>query len=144
MWDECNFVVVWAFFGIAFLWDWNKNWPFQSCGHCWVFQFCWHIECNTFTALSFSIWNSLVRISSPPLALFVGMLPKASLTSHYRMFGSWWVITLSWLYGSLRSFLCSSSVYAWHLFLISSTSVGPSHFCPLLCPALHEMFPWYP
>ena len=28
MWDECNRVVVWAFFGIAFLWDWNENWPF--------------------------------------------------------------------------------------------------------------------
>ena len=27
-WDECNYAVVWAFFGIAFLWDWNKNWPF--------------------------------------------------------------------------------------------------------------------
>jgi len=26
MWDECNCAVVWAFFGIAFLWDWNKNW----------------------------------------------------------------------------------------------------------------------
>ena len=25
MWDECNFVVVWEFFGIAFLWDWNEN-----------------------------------------------------------------------------------------------------------------------
>ena len=28
MWDECNCVVVWAFFGIPFLWDWNENWPF--------------------------------------------------------------------------------------------------------------------
>ena len=28
MWDECNCAVVWVFFGIAFLWDWNKNWPF--------------------------------------------------------------------------------------------------------------------
>ena len=27
MWDECNCAVVWAFSGIAFLWDWNKNWP---------------------------------------------------------------------------------------------------------------------
>ena len=27
MWDEYNCVVVWAFFGIAFLWDWNENWP---------------------------------------------------------------------------------------------------------------------
>ena len=28
VWDECNCVVFWAFFGIAFLWDWNENWPF--------------------------------------------------------------------------------------------------------------------
>ena len=28
VWGECDCVVVWAFFGIAFLWDWNENWPF--------------------------------------------------------------------------------------------------------------------
>ena len=28
MWDEWNCAVVWAFFGIAFLWDWNENWYF--------------------------------------------------------------------------------------------------------------------
>ena len=28
MWDECNCAVVWAFFCIAFLWDWNENGPF--------------------------------------------------------------------------------------------------------------------
>ena len=28
MWDECNCPVIWAFFGIAFLWDWNENWHF--------------------------------------------------------------------------------------------------------------------
>ena len=28
MWDECNCAVVWTFYGIAFLWDWNENWPF--------------------------------------------------------------------------------------------------------------------
>ena len=28
VWDECNCAVVWAFFGIAFLWDWNEKWPF--------------------------------------------------------------------------------------------------------------------
>ena len=39
VWDECNCVVVWAFFGTAFLWDWNENWPFHSCGHCWVSKF---------------------------------------------------------------------------------------------------------
>ena len=29
VWDECNCVVVRTFFGIAFLWDWNENWPFS-------------------------------------------------------------------------------------------------------------------
>ena len=28
LWNECICVVVWLFFGIAFLWDWNENWPF--------------------------------------------------------------------------------------------------------------------
>ena len=28
MWDECNCAVIWTFFGIAFLWNWNENWPF--------------------------------------------------------------------------------------------------------------------
>ena len=29
LWDKCNCVVVWTFFGIAFLWDWNENWSFS-------------------------------------------------------------------------------------------------------------------
>ena len=78
---------------------------FQSCGHCWIFQICWHIECSTFTASSFRIWNSSTRIPSPPLALFVVMLSKAHLTSHSRMSGSRSVITPSWLSGSWRSFV---------------------------------------
>ena len=28
VWDECNCAVVWAFFDIALLWDWNENRPF--------------------------------------------------------------------------------------------------------------------
>ena len=28
MWDDWNCTVIWMFFGIAFLWDWNENWPF--------------------------------------------------------------------------------------------------------------------
>ena len=46
------------------------------------------------------------------------MLPKANSTSNSRMSGSRWVITPSWLSGSWRSFLYSSSVYSCHLFLI--------------------------
>ena len=32
------------FFGIGMKTD-----LFQSCGRCWVFQICWHIECSTYT-----------------------------------------------------------------------------------------------
>ena len=28
VWDECNCAIIWAFFGIAFVWDWNENWLF--------------------------------------------------------------------------------------------------------------------
>ena len=106
------------FFGIGMKTD-----LFQSRGHCWVFQICWLIECSTFTASSFQIWNSSTGIPSPPLTLFVVMLPKAPLTSHSRMAGYRWVMTPSWLSGSWRSFLYSSSVYSYHFFLISSASV---------------------
>ena len=72
---------------------------FQSCVHCWIFLICWHIECSTFTASSFRIWNSSTGIPSPSLPLFVVVLSKAHLTSHSRMSGSRWVITPSWLPG---------------------------------------------
>ena len=41
MWDECNCVVVWAFFGIAFLWDWNENWPFPVLWPLLSFPYSW-------------------------------------------------------------------------------------------------------
>ena len=110
----------------------------QSCGHCWLFQICWQIECSTFTESSFRIWNSSTGIPSPPLTLFVVMLPEAQLTSHYRMSGSRCMITPSWLSGLWRPFLYSSSMYSCHIWM-SSASV---RFMPL-CPSLHEMFPWY-
>ena len=50
----------------------------------------WHIEGSTFIASSFRIWNSSTGIPSPPLALFVAMLPKAHLTLHSRMSCSRW------------------------------------------------------
>ena len=109
---------------------------FESCGHYRVFQICWHTECNTFTASSFTIWNSSTGIPSPPLALFVVMLSKAHLTSHSRTSGSRWVITPSWLSGSWRSFLYSS-VYSYHLSLISS-SVRSILFLSFIVP----IFAW--
>ena len=133
-----NYVVVWAFFGIPFFGTRMKTDLFQSCGHCWVFQICWHIECSTVTVSSFRIWNSSTGIPSPPLALFTVMLPKAHLTSHSRMSGSRWVITPSWLSGWWRSFLYSSFVYSCHLFLISSAYVRSIPFLSFIEP----IFAW--
>ena len=137
---ECEIsAIVWSFehsLALPFLRIGMKTDLFQSCGHCWVFQIWWHTECSTFRASSLRIWNSSTEIPSPPLALFTVMFPKTPLTSHSR-------ITPSWLSGSWRSFLYSSSVYSCHLFLISSLLLGPYHFCLLLSPSLHEMFPWY-
>ena len=111
---------------------------FQSCGHCWVFQICWHITCSTLTASSFRIWNSSTGIPSPPLALFTVMILNAHLTSHSRMSGFRWVITPSWLSGSWRAFLYSSSVYCCHLFLISSAYVRSIPFLFFIEP----IFAW--
>ena len=69
--DEYNCVVIWTFLDLAFFVIGMKTDLFQSCGHCRVFQICWHIECSTFTASSFRSWNSSTGIPSPPLALFV-------------------------------------------------------------------------
>ena len=61
---------------------------FQSCGHCWVFQICWHIECGTFTASSFRIWNSSTEIPSLPLALFI-VRPTWLRIPVYLALGEW-------------------------------------------------------
>ena len=66
------------------------------------------------------------------------MLPEAHLTSHSRMSGSRWVIAPSWLPGSWKSFLYSSSVYSYYLFLISSASVRSIPFLSFIEP----IFAW--
>ena len=61
---------------------------FQSCDHYWVFQICWHIECNTLMTSSFRVLNSSTGIPLHPLALLTVVLPKAHLTWQWGMFGS--------------------------------------------------------
>ena len=97
VWDECNCVVVLAFFGIAFLWDWNENWPFPVLWPLLSFPNLLAYWVQHFHSSIFQDWNSSTGIPSPPLALFVVMLSKVHLTSHSRMSGSRWVITPSWL-----------------------------------------------
>ena len=67
-------------------WDWRENWPFPVL---WprLFSKCAGMLNAALTISSFNIWNSSAGIPSPPLALFIVMLPKAHLTSLSRMSG---------------------------------------------------------
>ena len=112
---------------------------FQSYGHSWVFQNCWHMKCSTFTASSFRIWNSSTGIPSPLIALFVvrcflrstwlhipGCLALGEWSHHHDYLGR------------EDLFLYSSSVYSWHLFLTSSASVRFIPFLSFIVP----IFAW--
>ena len=95
MWDEFNCAVVWAFFGITFLWNWNENWPFPVLWPLLSFPNLLAYRVQHFHSITFRIWIGSAGIPSPLLALFIVMLSKAHLTSHSRMSGSRWVITPS-------------------------------------------------
>ena len=68
VWDECNCAVVWAFFGIAFLWDWNENWPFPVLWPLLSFPnllaYCvQHFHSIIFQDLKWLNWNSITSTS---------------------------------------------------------------------------------
>ena len=72
------------FFGIRMKTD-----LFQSCGHHWVFQICWHIVCSTLTAWSFRIWNSSTGIQPVHIYMCVCM---CYLLSWVRLFVTPWTV----------------------------------------------------
>ena len=113
MWDECNSVVVWTFFGTAFLWDW-KTGLFQSCGHCWVFQICSHIwEVGSWTLRSRAQrwdhrWKYKVRVFS--IRCYCGHgneqdPPRRMHKDERRMLVE---LNSQWHYNSTQMMLCSS------------------------------------
>ena len=53
LWDKCDCVVVCASLALPFFQIGMRTVLFQSCGHCWDFQICWHIECSALTASSY-------------------------------------------------------------------------------------------
>ena len=105
---------------------------FQSCGHCWVSQICWHIECSTFTASSFRTWNSSADIPSPPLALFIVILLKACLTLDSRMSDSMWMITQTSYLGHSVQFISVSQ--------LCLTFCDPTD-CSMPCFPVHHQLP---
>ena len=65
----CEMSTVVQYFDHSLAMEWKLTFS-RPVATSWVFQICWHIECSTFTASSFRIWNSSTGIPSPPLALF--------------------------------------------------------------------------
>ena len=68
VWDECNCVVVWALFGIAFLWDWNEDWPFPVLWPLLSFPnllayWVQHFHSTIFQDLKQLNWNSITSTS---------------------------------------------------------------------------------
>ena len=132
LWGSLN--ILWHFPSLGLEWKLTFSSPVATA----VFQICCPIECSTFTASSFRIWNSSTEIPSPSLAVFIVILSKAHLTSHSRMSGCRWVITPSWLSLLWSSFLYSSSVYSCHVFLITYVSVKSIPFLSFIEP----IFAW--
>ena len=130
-----------SFFGIGIKTD-----LFQSHGPCWVFQICWHIECSTFTALSFRIWNSSTEIPSLPLVLLIWMLPKRPTwlcIPGCLALGEWshhchGVVIYLGHKGLFCIIFWRSSLYSCHLLLISSASVNCIAFLSFIMP----IFAW--
>ena len=123
-------------FVIALLWGWMKTDLFQSCGQCWVFQICCHIECSTVTASSFRTWNRSTRIPSLPLALLVLMISKVHFTSHSRMSECKWVTTPSLVIQAIKTFCVQIFCVFFHIFLISSASVRSLPFLSFIVSSL--------
>ena len=85
VWNECNCVVVWTFFGIAFLWDWNENTFSIPVATAEFSKFA-----GVLSTSSFRIWNSSAGIPSSLLDLFVVVLPKPwRNTSGCQALGEW-------------------------------------------------------
>ena len=65
MGNESNCVIVWTWYGIAFLWDWNENWPFPVLWPLLSSQIYWHIDCSTLRASGLLLNTLQYTITQP-------------------------------------------------------------------------------
>ena len=103
----------------------------QSCGYCWVFQICWHIECSTFTA-SFWIWNSSdqIELLKRPCVNSAGSMHPPWVTSLETTIWNFTVLN------RLPFFVVWSQFFAW-----SSNSPLTHHVCD--SPASSAVDRWF-
>ena len=158
VWDECNCLVVWTFFGIGFLWDWNENWPFPVL---WPLLSFPHMlpQINSFT-LSLESFSSdpdnchnvevrpLLQFPHPPRAgpvlltlLFFSLFPLSYQVFHDPIY-SFPLVRYSCALstGVLHALLCLK-VYSWCIHGERCTSHPPTplpfcyhqEVCTLIC-----------
>ena len=92
MWDEHSCAVIWTFFGIAFLWDWNENWPFPAL---WLEILLVSVDNNSLEAeTTFSaqiyISDTIFPMKRPRctwkyVLLFIRLVAQSCLTLHDSM-----------------------------------------------------------
>ena len=84
VWDECSWAVLWTFFSIAFLWDWNENWPFPVLCPLQRFPNLLTYWVQHFDSIMFWIWNSYcqwykdVQLESCELSFIWGKMRTAA------------------------------------------------------------------
>ena len=88
MWNEHNCTVVWAFYGIFFLWDWNGNWICPVLWKLLSFPNLLSYWVHHLAAASFRIWNISAGIPSPLLVLF-RLRPTWLHTPKCLVLGDW-------------------------------------------------------
>ena len=101
--------ILWHCLSFGLEWKWTFSSPVATVEFS-IFAAILNAALSQHHLLGFEIAQT--GIPSPPLSLFIVMLPKAHLTSHSRMPGCWWVITPlceSLLYIVLLSILATSS-----------------------------------
>ena len=81
-------MIVCTLFGTFLLWDWKKKLTFSSPVAIAEFSKFADILSAALSQHHLLGFRKSTGFPSPPLALFVVMLPKAYLTSHSRMSGS--------------------------------------------------------
>ena len=89
IWDECNCAVVWAVFGIAFLWDWNENWPFSDI---WPSRFpeIWPFQRPSSLCKGSPRYSKLDNLFRMKPVDVVATSLESQLAGQYGLSGRWW------------------------------------------------------
>ena len=96
IWNECNCMVVWTFFGIAFLWKWNENWPFPRRNELLSYlgtSACYESDCFLLLLLFFTAFET-----------FFGFLIKMCLIVNHFMLV---LLGIHWTFGCVAPLLLS-------------------------------------